>query len=64
MRPYVCEMDFILGRQRGTPGACACVSYGGNLYLNMSRNIAEADFESYFVDQIHQLGISTKQVSE
>ena len=64
MRPYVCEMDFILGRQRGTPGACACVSYGGNLYLNMSRNIAEADFESYFVDQMRQLGINARQYSE
>lgn len=64
MRPYVCEMDFMLGRQRGTPGACACVSYGGNLYLNMSRNIAEADFESYFVDQMRQLGINARQYSE
>ena len=53
-----------LGRQRGVPGAGACVSYNGNLFLNFSRNIVEADFESYFVDRIHQLGITTKQVSE
>jgi len=51
-------------RQRGTPGAAAAVGYNGNLYLNFSRNIVEADFESYFVDQLHQLGITTKQVSE
>ena len=64
MQQYVTEMDFILGRQRGVPGAGACVSYNGNLFLNFSRNIVEADFESYFVDHIHQLGITTKQVSE
>ena len=64
MRQYVTEMDFVLGRQRGVPGAGACVSYNGNLFLNFSRNIVEADFESYFVDRIHQLGITTKQVSE
>ena len=64
MRQYVSEMDFVLGRQRGVPGAGACVSYNGNLFLNFSRNIVEADFESYFVDQLHQLGITTKQVSE
>jgi NRPS condensation-like uncharacterized protein len=64
MRQYVSEMDFVLGRQRGVPGAGACVSYNGNLFLNFSRNIVEADFESYFVDHIHQLGITTKQVSE
>jgi NRPS condensation-like uncharacterized protein len=64
MKQYVREMDFMLGRQRGTPGAAAAVGYNGNLYLNFSRNIVEADFESYFVDRLHQLGITTKQVSE
>lgn len=64
MQKYVREMDFMLGRQRGVPGAAAGVGYNGNLYLNFSRNIVEDDFESYFVDQLHQLGITTKQVSE
>ena len=64
MQKYVKEMDFMLGRQRGVPGAAAGVGYNGNLYLNFSRNIVEDDFESYFVDQLHQLGITTKQASE
>jgi len=64
MQQYVQEMDFILGRQRGVSGAAACVGYNGKLYMNFSRNIAEADFESYFVDQLKQLGINAKQTSE
>lgn len=64
MRPYVAEMDFILGRQRGVAGAATCLGYNGNLYMNFSRKIVEADYESYFADQLRQLGITVKQVSE
>ncbi len=62
--PYVKEMDFILGRQRGNAGAATCIGYNGRLFLNFSRNIAEDDFESYFADTLKSMGIKVKQTSE
>ena len=57
MRPYVRDVDFILGRQRGNSGASACVGYGDSLVLNMSRKIAERGFEDAFLKQLDSLGI-------
>ena len=58
MRPYVRDVDFILGRQRGNSGASACVGYGDSLVLNMSRRIAERGFEDAFLKQLASLGIN------
>ena len=58
MRPYVRDIDFILGRQRGNTGASACVSCGDVLVLNMSRRIAERHFEDLFVSHLQSLGIN------
>lgn len=58
MQPFVEEMDFILGRQRGNAGAATCIGYGDKLFFNISRKIVENDFESYFVSQLAELGIS------
>lgn len=55
--PYVKEMDFILGRQRGTSGAASAVGYDGKIFVNFTRNIAESDFEDYFAAQLRDLGI-------
>ncbi|MCR4825054.1 MAG: hypothetical protein K5849_06840 [Bacteroidales bacterium] len=57
LRPYVRDIDFVLGRQRGNSGASACVGYNGELILNMSRRIAERRFEDAFLEQLEQLGI-------
>ena len=57
MRPYVEEVEFILGRQRGNSGAVSCAGYGGNLYLHFSRNIQEDAFERLFLGQAASLGI-------
>jgi len=57
MRPYVCDIDFILGRQRGNSGASACVGYGNSLVLNMSRRIVERGFEDAFCKQLSSLGL-------
>ena len=57
LRPYVKDIDFILGRQRGNSGASACVGYGGTLVLNMSRRIAERHFEDAFMEQLERIGI-------
>ena len=62
--PYVKEMDFILGRQRGTSGAAAAVGINGKIFLNFTRNIYEAEFENYFCEQLRELGISPLNLSE
>ena len=60
LRPYVREVDFILGRQRGNSGASACTGYGDSLFLNMSRKIAEHGFEDAFLQQLRTLGIQAE----
>lgn len=64
IRPYVKEMDFILGRQRGTSGAAAAVGYNGRIFVNFTRNIAESSFEEYFCAQLRDLGIVPLNLSE
>jgi len=60
MKPYVREIDFMLGRQRGNTGASACVGVGDELILNMSRRIVEHDFETLFLQQLAALGINAQ----
>ena len=60
LRPYVRDIDFILGRQRGNSGASACTGYGDTLFLNMSRKIADHSFEDAFLYQLERLGIRTE----
>lgn len=64
LRPYVLDIDFVLGRQRGNSGASACVGYGDELVLNMSRRIAERNFEDAFLEQLGLLGISADVLEE
>ncbi|MBQ7195000.1 MAG: hypothetical protein IJS07_05150 [Bacteroidales bacterium] len=60
MREHVRDIDFILGRSKKRPGACACVSYGDRLNLNFSRRIAERDFEDRFLATLAELGIDAE----
>jgi len=60
MRPYIADIDFILGRQRGNSGACSCAGYNGKLYFHMTRKIANDSFERSFLAQLAALGISTQ----
>ena len=57
MQPYVTGFEAVLGRQRGNSGAVACVGYGGKLYVHLSRNIANDDFERNFLAQFDALGV-------
>ena len=57
LRPYVQDIDFVLGRQRGNSGASAVVGYGDTLALNMSRRIAERSFEDAFLEQLRCIGV-------
>ena len=57
MRPYVKEMDFVLGRQRGNSGAASCVGYDGKLFLHFSRKITGDEFERCFRKRLAALEI-------
>ena len=57
MRPYVTEVDFILGRQRGNSGTVSCTGFGDKLFLHLSRNIYGAEFEQFFLDRAGRLGL-------
>ncbi|MBO4434322.1 MAG: hypothetical protein J5769_02580 [Bacteroidales bacterium] len=59
MRPYIADVDFILGRQRGNSGACSCAGYNGKLTFHLTRKIAEDSFEQAFLEQLAALGIPT-----
>ena len=60
MRPHVESVDFMLGRQLGNSGACACVTCNGRLVLNCTRRIEEYDFEQNLLDGLHALGIDAE----
>ena len=60
MQPYVTGFEAVLGRQRGNSGAVACVGYGGKLYVHLSRNISNDDFERCFLSQFDALGVSVE----
>ena len=57
MKPYVEAFDFVLGCQRGNSGAFSCAGYDGKLFLHLSRNIYGAEYEQFFLDRAHSLGI-------
>ena len=64
MRPYVEEVEFILGRQRGNSGAASCVGYGGKLFLHFTRHIAPSRFEHRFLELMERLGIPVETSEE
>ena len=57
MSNYVKELGFMIGRSRGKPGSCACVSYKNNIYISFSRKIKESDFERLFFTKLVEMGI-------
>lgn len=54
---HIRDLNFVLGRTRGRSGSCAGVSFGGRMYLNFTRKIAEDNFERIFVGKLRELGI-------
>lgn len=57
MSNYVKELGFMIGRARGKPGSCGCVSYKNNLFISFSRKIKEAEFERLFFTKLVEMGI-------
>lgn len=57
MSSYIKELGFIIGKARGKPGSCACISYKNNLYISFSRKIKETEFERLFFTKLVEMGI-------
>ena len=57
MQPYVTRMDFSIGRLSNLPHTCGVLSYGDNLYINMTRCVKESDLELKFFEVLRSLGI-------
>ena len=57
MKPYIKDIDFILGRQRGNSGGCSCVGYDGKLYFHMTRKIERCSFERAFLSCLKTIGV-------
>lgn len=57
MKPYVQQMDFILGPQSTAPYNCGVVSYGDKLHINFIRNIKEPSLEAEFARVLLDMGI-------
>lgn len=58
--PYIQDVDFSLGRQRGNSGAVSCVGYNGKLYIHLTRKIVRSSFENAFIRQLKTLGLSVE----
>ena len=56
--PFIQNVDFVLGRQRGNSGAVSCVSYNGHLCLHITRKIYSDSFEQAFLYQLQRLGLT------
>jgi hypothetical protein len=59
MVPYITDIDFILGRQRGNSGAASCVGYNGRLCLHLTRKISRDSFEFSLLRLLSSLDIPT-----
>lgn len=60
MRARVSRLDFLLGVPARNPVTCACVSYGGNVYLSFSRRIREPALEHAFFTALVRMGVPVK----
>ena len=60
MEAYVRRFDFVLGVQATCPSNCAVVSYGGNLYINLIRDIKEPELERRFFTFLRAQGLHVK----
>jgi len=58
MKPWVTELDFILGVQATAPHNCGVISYGDDLHWNFIRNIKETELERQVFRVLQDLGIS------
>ncbi len=57
LQPYIDRMEFIIGTQRSYPNNCSVLSFGGKTYINMIRNIREAELERRFFSRLVELDV-------
>ena len=60
MQKYIERFDFVLGPQEHAPYNAGMLSYGGNVYLNIIRNIKEPRFEMALYRILRDLQIHVK----
>ncbi len=60
MRAHVERMEFIIGPLSSNPVVIGAASYGGKLYMNITRTIIEPDLEREFLTSLVKLGIHVK----
>lgn len=64
MKPFVKDVDFVLGRQRGNSGAASCLGYGDHLNLHLTRKIVSDRYEKAVLDCFRSLGLEAATRSE
>ena len=60
MEAYIERMEFIIGTQRSYPNNCSVLSFGGKTYINMIRNIHEAELERRFFSRLVEEGVAVE----
>ena len=60
MRDYVTDLNFILGKSKGTSGSATAIGYKDTLYVTFSRKIKERDFERIFFTTLVNMGIEVE----
>ncbi|MDD6799973.1 MAG: alcohol acetyltransferase [Firmicutes bacterium] len=60
MKPYVKKFDFLIGPLKTNHVVCACASYNGTLYFNITRNTVEPEVERLFLTSLVKNGIHVK----
>jgi NRPS condensation-like uncharacterized protein len=60
MSEYITDLNFILGRSKGTSGSVTGIGYKDNLYITFSRKIKEAEFERLFFTKLVKMGIEVE----
>ena len=59
MESYIKRFDFILGVQATAPYNCGVLSFGDTVYINMIRNVKDAELERHFYAILQDLGITS-----
>ena len=54
---HVCRMDFVLGSQATAPYNVSAVTYGGKMYLNVTRNASEPALEREIFAVLRERGV-------
>ena len=60
MALFVTRMEFMLGPLSRNPIAIGTLSYGGTMYINITRTIRESELEREFFTRLVKLGLPVK----